>query len=125
VREDIDRHYPKLADAGYEITSEATPIYNCIAWATGDATRCWESGADGPIDEPGVFWPEGAKYGFGLEALISAYEVIGYELAPTVTQDPKRVSIRSPSMPRTASGGMRRSCWRMAAGPASSATWKM
>src|SRR4051812_10925512 len=22
VREDIDRHYPKLADAGYEITSE-------------------------------------------------------------------------------------------------------
>ena len=78
----IDRHYPKLAHAGYKITSEATPVYNCIAWAAGDTTRWWECGEDGPIDEPGVYWPKGARHGFGLDALISAYEAIGYELCP-------------------------------------------
>ena len=67
VIEDIDRHYPRLADAGYEITSDATPVYNCIAWAAGDTTRWWECGEDRPIDEPGVYWPAGARYGFGLE----------------------------------------------------------
>lgn len=80
VKDDIDRHYPKLADTGYVITSQETPVYNCIAWAAGDTTRWWECGEDGPIDEPGVYSPEGARYGFGLEALISAFEVIGYEL---------------------------------------------
>src|SRR5262249_61567948 len=89
VKEDIDRHYPKLADAGYEITSEETPIYNCIAWAAGDPSRWWECGEDGPIDEPGVYWPEGARSGFGLEALISAYEVIGYELCPEGGPEPE------------------------------------
>ncbi len=82
MREDIDRHYPKLSEAGYEITSEATPHYNCIAWAAGDSTRWWECSEDGPIEEPGVYWPEGARYGFGLDALISAYERMGYELDP-------------------------------------------
>jgi hypothetical protein len=125
VKEDIDRHYPKLADAGYQITSEETPIYNCIAWAVGDPTRWWECGEDGPIDEPGVYWPEGARYGFGLEALISAYELIGYELCPKVGPSLKRDTTRLPSPQRTASGGTRRSCWRMAGGPASWATWKM
>ncbi len=89
VREDIDRHYPRLADAGYEITSEETPIYNCIAWAAGDTTRWWECGEDGPIDEPGVYWPEGARHGFGLDALISAYEAIGYELCPEGGSEPE------------------------------------
>jgi hypothetical protein len=78
-----------LAAAGYEITSEATPSYNCIAWAAGDPTRWWECGEDGPIDEPGVYWPEGAKSGFGLEALISAYEAIGYELCPAGGPEPE------------------------------------
>jgi hypothetical protein len=89
VKEDIDRHYPKLADAGYEITSEATPVHNCIAWAAGDTSRWWECGEEGPIDEAGVYWPEGARFGFGLDALISAYEVMGFELCPECGPEPE------------------------------------
>lgn len=80
MKDDIDRYYPELAEAGYEITSDETPIYNCIAWAMGDTTQWWECGRDGPIDEPGFYWPEGAEHGFGLQALINAYETMGFEL---------------------------------------------
>jgi hypothetical protein len=73
VKEDIDREIPVLAAAGYEITSEASIVYNCIAWAIGDISRWWECDEDGPIDVPGCYWPAGAKQGFGLDALISAY----------------------------------------------------
>ncbi len=125
VRADIDRHYPQLADVGYEITSEETPIYNCLAWAAGDTTRWWECGEDRPIDEPGLDWPEGAGCGFGLEALISAYEVIGYELCPEGGPDPE---VGYDKVALYVDNGE----WRHAAkllkdgvGPASWATWKM
>jgi hypothetical protein len=80
VKADIDREFPGLAATGYQITSEATIVYNCIAWAVGDTSRWWECDEEGPIDVPGVYWPEGAKYGFSLDALISAYETRGYSI---------------------------------------------
>ena len=80
MKEDIDRHYPKLVAAGYERTSDETPVYNCIAWAAGDTSRWWECDMDGPLDRPGVYWPPDAKHGFGLDALISAYETLGFEV---------------------------------------------
>jgi hypothetical protein len=80
VKEDIDRDIPELATAGYEITSEATIVYNCIAWAAGDPSQWWDCDEDGPIDIPGCYWPEGAKHGTHLDALISAYETRGYSI---------------------------------------------
>jgi hypothetical protein len=70
-----------------------------IAWAAGDTSRWWECDEEGPIDVPGIYWPTGAKYGFSLEALISAYETRGYHedlatlthvLAPQVEQRRQR-----------------------------------
>jgi hypothetical protein len=58
------------------------PLITASPLAAGDTSRWWECGSDGPIEEPGVYWPDGAKYGFGLEALISVYEVLGFELCP-------------------------------------------
>ncbi|MGP0068713.1 MAG: hypothetical protein ACLQGP_34570 [Isosphaeraceae bacterium] len=87
MKEDIDRDFPELAAAGYQITSEVTIIYNCIAWAIGDTSRWWECDEEGPIDVPGVYWPTGAKYGFTLEALISAYETRGYSICQNVAHE--------------------------------------
>jgi hypothetical protein len=74
--------FPLLAKADYEVTSEETMDctkvqYNCIAHAAGDQTRKW---ACPPIPIPGYFWPKGAIYGDGIDALVSAYETIGYEI---------------------------------------------
>jgi hypothetical protein len=83
VSEKIDRYYPELAAAGYVSTSDATIVYNCIAWAADDVTQWWECATDGPINEPGYYWPPNAIHGLGIDALISAYETRGY----TVCED--------------------------------------
>ena len=46
---------PRLADQGFEITSQATREYNCIAWSMEEATQFWW-----PVDNGGYFWPTGA-----------------------------------------------------------------
>jgi hypothetical protein len=37
----VEADYPGLA-AGYEETSDATPLYNCIGHALGDSETWWE-----------------------------------------------------------------------------------
>lgn len=46
---------PRLADRGFEITSEATHDYNCIAWSVGETTQFWW-----PVNVGGYFWPTNA-----------------------------------------------------------------
>jgi hypothetical protein len=36
---DDERAFPNLNKVGYRVTSEATPQYNCIAFAAGDTTK--------------------------------------------------------------------------------------
>ena len=57
----LEKLFPNLASAGYEITSAEDPRYNCIAWAADDVTRWWE-----PVASPvpgmllgGYYWPDG------------------------------------------------------------------
>jgi len=78
VKEDIDLYHPELAEVGYKITSEENISYNCIAWAAGDNTQWWECYEHGPVNSPGYYWPPGAKFGDSTEALVSAYETLGY-----------------------------------------------
>lgn len=40
--EEIEKAFPNLQIRGYSITSPATPEYNCIAWAAGEAQSWWE-----------------------------------------------------------------------------------
>jgi len=73
-----ERSFPRLAKSGYHVTSEATSSYNCIAYAAGDQSKWWEP--------PGLgfptYWPEKATKGYSLDALMSAFETLGYRECP-------------------------------------------
>jgi hypothetical protein len=69
----LEEIFPELAVAGYTPKSEKSPVYNSIAYAAGDETRKWEG-----YRERGYYWPEGAKEGHTLDALISAFEQLEY-----------------------------------------------
>lgn len=65
--------FPALRQEGYETTSPATIIYNCIAWAADDNTQWWEP------DPIGVcFWPSDAPREWTIEAIVAAFETLGY-----------------------------------------------
>lgn len=75
--EPADEHqFPQLAAAGYRVTSDKDPRYNCIAHVAGETTRKW---APTIIPQPGYYWPPGAPAGDDLEALKRCFEVLGYE----------------------------------------------
>lgn len=74
VSEDLERILPGLRDAGYEVTSQAQPDYNCVAWAAGDDVRWWEP------DKPGFYyWPEDVPQEYTPEAYAEAFRRLGYE----------------------------------------------
>lgn len=74
MSERIERAFPNLASAGYQVTSPAAPDYNCIAWAAEeDATWWWP-------DVYGLgYWPPQAPRAEKLEAFVAAYGLLGYQ----------------------------------------------
>jgi hypothetical protein len=38
---DLESIFPRLRGAAYQITSPATEVYNCVAWAAQDVGRWW------------------------------------------------------------------------------------
>jgi len=50
----LKAHFPLLANTEFEITSNATTQYNCIAWAAGDDTAHWWPDS---LDQS--YWPTG------------------------------------------------------------------
>jgi hypothetical protein len=73
----LPAEFPRLAGADCEKTSEESRLYNCIAHAADDQSRKWDCP---PMPVPGYYWPPGAKTGNELDALVSAFESIGYNL---------------------------------------------
>lgn len=70
------RWFPNLqSDCHFEILSEATPEYNCIAWAMGYTDRWIDTDT-----APGHWWPSGAKRDNKNSSLISAFEQQGFVL---------------------------------------------
>lgn len=76
--------FPLLAsDLKFKVTSNFTPLYNCIAWAMGFTDR-WVA----PVDETDInlmrgrflWWPEGIEQSQRPEALQAAFEVLGFEV---------------------------------------------
>lgn len=66
---------PRLVAANHRITSPATPRYNCLAWAAGEAHRNWWP------DPMGVdYWPPGVPREITLNAFVVAYGLLGYRL---------------------------------------------
>ena len=76
----LEEIFPNLAAAGYSPKSEQTPVYNCVAYAAGDETRRWEGFREG-----GYHWPDGAREGHSLDALLSAFEALGYSVCDSAT----------------------------------------
>ena len=64
----IDDAFPSLE---FDITSDPTDEYNCIAWAAGDDTEWWSH-------LPGYKWP--AERTPNVESLIAVFAHMGYEL---------------------------------------------
>nr|WP_263012506.1 MULTISPECIES: hypothetical protein [unclassified Laspinema] len=63
---------PNLSADQYQITSDETSEYNCIAWAAGEDDRWWD-----PTDPDG-YWPDGVPRELTLAAFIQAYETLDY-----------------------------------------------
>lgn len=76
--ENLRKTFPKLAPAGYGVTSEETVEYNCIAWAAGDSARWWW-----PVKE--YYWPSEAPLEETLDAFAVAYRTLGYAACPDGT----------------------------------------
>lgn len=71
--------FPKLgADVSFEIKSEPTQSYNCIAWAMGFDDRWIDPGPDNNIARK-KWWPEGVARDFKPDTLIAAFEALGFE----------------------------------------------
>jgi len=71
----IECFFPNLISCDYAITSPATPVYNCIAWAAGDTEKWWE-----PDSQNLYYWPPRAPRQYTLEAYICVYELLGFTL---------------------------------------------
>jgi hypothetical protein len=65
--------FPRLEAEGYEVKSEATPDYNCIAFAADDLSRRWS-----PFPEEDAYWPEGISRGAGVDVFVELYESFQY-----------------------------------------------
>ena len=70
----IETLFPDLTATGYQITSPATPEYNCIAWAASEDAVWWWPDSFGDY-----YWPADAPRVETLEAFAQAYGTLGYE----------------------------------------------
>lgn len=70
----LESLFPKLIPTQYEITSEATANYNCIAWAADDNNVWWW-----PDPYGDYYWPAGVTREESLDAFVAAYGKLGYE----------------------------------------------
>ena len=76
----IERAFPVLTASGYEITSEITDLYNCVAWAAGDDTDWWSH-------EPEYYWPEWAPRSPEVEALVQVFVGLGYTVCDSAEKE--------------------------------------
>jgi len=66
--------FPHLATTGYRITSKASRICNCFAWAAGEDDRWWN-----PVEpENPYYWPDDIPAELTIAAFIQAYQTLGY-----------------------------------------------
>jgi len=70
IRSEIRAGFPGLA-ATFQVTSEETGRYNCIAWAAGDTSRWWW-----PLYPS--YWPGDAPREATLEAFDAAFATLGF-----------------------------------------------
>lgn len=72
--ERLEHLFLNLKGSDYQITSPATTMYNCVAWAVGESTCFWW-----PVKEFGCYWPADAPFAETLAAFIAMFASLGYE----------------------------------------------
>lgn len=70
----IQRFPQLMQDSKFLVTSPATAIYNCIAWAMGLNDR-W---VDPAINSPGHWWPPIPERDCNPNSLVKAFEYMGF-----------------------------------------------
>ena len=75
--------FPNLNPGEYRVTSEASPVYNCIAWAAGDDTDWWW-----PDPDSGNYWPAAAPFEETLASFRAVFEALGYRECATAEREP-------------------------------------
>lgn len=79
----LEQYFPNLAPTGYAVTSPATFVYNCIAWAAGIADDRWWP------DPMGVStWPASARREETTAAFVGAVQSLGYVPGADDTLEP-------------------------------------
>jgi len=68
----IDDAFPGLGLGAYNVTSDPSEDYNCIAWAAGDQSRWWSHAA-------GYYWPNANRTPL-VESLVDVFTGLGYEV---------------------------------------------
>ena len=74
--DNLRRKLPNLPIASVTITSDATPEYNCVAWAVGENERWWEAGM-----MPDSYWPAEALNTNDLRGWMEAFRSEGFEVS--------------------------------------------
>lgn len=77
------KSFPNLQKADYRVTSEATPQYNCIAWAAGENGRWWW-----PDPMVQAYWPADIPREATLEAFVQVYAKLGYRFCESGELEP-------------------------------------
>lgn len=76
----LEAAFPNLQGEGYLVTSEATPEYNCIAWAAGDMAHWWWP------DEQ-YYWPAETRDD-SLLSFVTVFQGLGYRVCEDEQLEP-------------------------------------
>jgi len=69
----IEAAFPALTASNYQITSPASPDYNCLAWAASTDNKWWW-----PDNQNTAYWPLEAPREETVDAFVKAYSLAGY-----------------------------------------------
>ena len=82
MSEIIENSFPNLAADGYEITSDASKVYNCIAWVLGISTQQWDH------NDPEGYWPERLPRNQKAETIVQLFAGFGYAVCDGCEREP-------------------------------------
>ena len=71
---DITRRLPGLEASSYEVTSDATDHYNCVAWAMDEDDRWWSHEYDDDY-----YWPDQAPRSGSVDTYRAMFALFGFE----------------------------------------------
>jgi hypothetical protein len=83
TKEQIVEFFPNLAsDPDFEITSNADPSYNCIAWAYIENSKwMWPKSSESVDMLDAIrFWPDGVENNEDVTSFIKAFQLKGYSI---------------------------------------------